>query len=441
MTVPMRIMLPAATAVLALFAVLSGGCSSDLPNEVGSDLATLEIDSVLVPLDLRLLDRYSAIALTDDVVPLSTQQVLYLGEQQGNRSSILVNFDFDDIFNEDFPEELYTNENIQTVKLSLTKLNFYGLTADTNQVRRIYYRIYALDAPFDTTAYPGPVPPYVGRDLNADYLLEQGDEPLIPLYKSDFLEWIATGGRRGFLIQAGAESDSGLVGFAARDLKRFSEIPPVAVGTVPAPNFVVNFASEELNRLIAPEADISTFDQVPLPPADPADGLLLRTCLRQVPALLFDLTKLPPNVYINRAILVLHNDTSRSFGTLQTLVISELGLQYFGNPFETYTLTGLGQVVFPITGTFNNDPTYTERFDYNVTTSLQRYINGSYTDVRGFVLTADEDFLPNFDFSTIDPDFYFNEFHFFGFAAADSLRPHLQITYSSVAGLGGDGNE
>ena len=123
------------------------------------------------------------------------------------------------------------------------------------------------------------------------------------------------------------------------------------------------------------------------------------------------------------------------------MVISELGLQYFGNPYETYTLTGLGGVVYPITGTRNNDPTYNERFDYNVTTSLQRYINGSYTDVRGFVLTADEDFLTNFDSSTIDPDFYFNEFHFFGFAAADSLRPHLQITYSSVAGLGGDKDE
>ena len=439
MTVPMRITIPA--AALAVLAALAGGCSSDLPTRVGDDLATLDVDSVLVPLDVRLLDRYSALALTDAKVPLSTQQVLYLGEQQGNRSSILVNFDFDAVFNEDFPEELYTDENIQTVKLSLTMLKFYGNATDTSSVRRIYYRIYALDAPFDTTAYPGPVPAHDGRDLNADYLLEQGDEPLIPLYKSDFLEWIATGGTRGFVIQAGAESDSGLVGFAARDLKRYTEIPPVAVGTVPAPNFVVNFVSEDVNRLIAPVADISTFDQVPPPPADPADGLLVRTCLRQVPALLFDLTKLPPDVYINRAILVLHNDTSRSFGTLQTLVVSELGLQYFGNPYDTYTLTGLGGVIYPITGTFNNDPTYNERFDFNVTTSMQRYINGSYTDVRGFVLTADEDFLPGYDTSTIDPDFYFNEFLFHGFGAADSLRPHLQITYSSVSGLGGDGDE
>lgn len=431
---------PVAAAALAV--ALLAGCTSELPSEVGADLATVALDSVLVPLDVFAVDRYSALAVQDPDLPLSRQQVLYLGGQMGNRSSILVNFDFDAYASEDFPESLFTAGNIQTVKLSLTRLRFYGEAADTNTpVVRVFYRIYALDAPFDSTAFPGPVPPHDGRDLNADYFLEQGSLPQIPLYKSDFLEWIAEGGVRGFLIQAGAESDSGLVGFAARDLRRFSEIPPVAVGTVPAPNLVVNFASEEINRLIPPQADISTFDRVPAPPAVPDATLLVRTCLRQYPALLFSLAKLPPDVYINRAVLVLHNDTSRSFGTLQTLVVSELDTGSFGDPYGSLTLERLGQLLYPVTGTFNNDPDFNRRFDFNVTTSLQRAVNGAYTGVRGFVLTADEDFLTGYDTAVIDPDFYFNEFHFHGTAAPDSVRPHLLIHYSSVTGLGGDGDE
>ena len=436
----LRFTVPAAAAALAL---TLAGCSSELPNEVGADLATVEVDSVLVPLDVRALADYSALEVTDPGLPYSARQTLYLGAQAGTRSSILVNFDFDAYFDEDFPESLFTAENIRSVKLSLTKLSFYTEAADTaTPVVRQFYRIYGLDAPFDSTAYPGPVPAHDGRDLNADYGLEQGAEPLIPLFESDFLEWIATGGTRGFVIQAGAESDSGLVGYAARDLVRYAEIPPLARGTLAGPNLVVDFVDEDLNHLIASVGDVSTFDQVAPPPADPLDHLLVRTHLRQYPALLFDLAKLPRDVYVNRAVLVLHNDTSRGFGTLQTLVVSELASTLFGDPYATLTLDELGAAVYPVTGTFANDPDFNVRFDFNVTASVQRLVNGAYTGTRGFVLTADEDFLPGYDSAATDPDFYFNEFRFHGFgAASDSLRPHLMITYSSVADLGGAGDE
>jgi len=67
---------------------------------------------------------------------------------------------------------------------------------------------------------------------------------------------------------------------------------------------------------------------------------------------------------------------------------------------------------------------------FDVTTLVQRVVNDVYTDPRGLVLTAGEDVFPTYDLTTVDPDFYFTEFRFFGTAAADSLRPRLEITYS-----------
>lgn len=54
-------------------------------------------------------------------------------------------------------------------------------------------------------------------------------------------------------------------------------------------------------------------------------------------------------------------------------------------------------------------------------------------------MTAGEDFFPRYDLTTVDPDFYFTQFNFFGTAAPDSLRPHLRITYSGVDELTGGG--
>jgi len=68
---------------------------------------------------------------------VNEQEVLYIGEQGGTRSgAIIANYDFSNIFSEDYPPELFTEENIKNVKFSLTKLEFYSssATGDTTSI-------------------------------------------------------------------------------------------------------------------------------------------------------------------------------------------------------------------------------------------------------------------------------------------------------------------
>lgn len=431
-------------AALTLAALaLTGGCTSELPNEVGRDLDPDPIDVVLEPVLVDQVADFSALAVDDPEVPLNRQQVLYLGSQAGTSSSILVNFDFADIFTEEFPESLFTAEHVKTVKLSLTKLEFYavGDTADTDgtdKVVQLYYNIHQLAAPFDSTAYPGPVPPYDGTELSRDPSVEHGAEPRIDLYEEDFLDWVASGQTVGLLIMTDLQSDPGLVGFGSRELAIFGELQDVAVGTVVAPNFAVEFEDGEF-FLLPPVADTSTFHEVATPPADPGEGFILRTGIRSYPALRFDFSAVPPDAYINRAVFCVSNDTLAGFGPLQSLVVCELDTARFVGPQGGLTLDELGDEVFVVTGMTSIDPTYNRDLRFDVTQAVQRIVNGVYTGTRGLVLTAGEDFAPTYDQGTVDPDFYFGQFQFYGLSAADSLRPRIEVTYSLDGAVGGGG--
>ena len=414
-----------------VFGALVAGCTSDLPNELGHDLGTTTVDTVLAPLLVETMTQYSVLEVTDPEVPHGSLQTLYLGSQSGNTSSILVNFDFGNVFTEEFPEELFTRENITTVHFSLTMLDFYGnkryqvSEGDTVTIEPtdIHYWISVLDAPFDTTMTPPiDVPPHgiaIYQDLEGGW----GKEPSLPLRVDDFLQWVADGDTVGFLIEAGPGSDLGLVGYAARDLVLFSQLPILAEGTVAAPNFDVNFVSEEVDYLMPPIADISTFQELDTAPTDPAEGMMFRTGLRSYLALLFDLSDLPANAYINRAALRVMSDTSSSFGTLTTLHISEMDSLDFMEPTTPLTVDELELALEPIATLGSVDPYQVEIMEFNVTQYVQRRINNVYPGSRGMAITGDESF-------GVGSDFYFNVFQFFGTTAVDSLRPHMRITYT-----------
>jgi hypothetical protein len=251
----------------------------------------------------------------------------------------------------------------------------------------------------------------------------------------DFRGWVNAGQTVGLIIALGADSDAGLVGFGARELVRYSEIESVGVGTIVAPNFIVEFNDGVTPRLLlAPVADTSTFEVVPPAPAalaDIADGFVLRTCLRSYPALNFDFSRLPDDVLINRAVLRLTNNQELAFGNSEAIVVSEFNsANLAAAPSDTMTFAELDEATYVITGQTSLDPTKVRHLAFDVTTLVQRLVNDVYADPRGLVLTAGEDIFPTYDLTSVDPDFYFTEFRFFGTTAEDSLKPRLEITYS-----------
>jgi hypothetical protein len=428
------------------------GCTSDEPNVVGTALIADQIDTVLVPLGVEEISRYSALRVENPDILVHEQEVLYIGEQNGTRSgSLIANFDFDIPFSPSFPESLFTEENIQSVKFSLTKVDFYSAQVEGAKAQPVdlYYQVQKMEVPFllaDYENYPVQPPPVgVGPFLNSDFNTpNNSSEPRLPFYGStDLLGWITNKEKVGIIVTLGAASDPGLIGYASRELTHFRELDDVAVGTIVAPNFEVTFleyVGDNQVFLLGPYADSTSFEQVPAPPTDAESGFLLRTGLRSYPTLLFDLSGLPPHAFINRALLSVTNDTTVSFGTLSSISVLEWDEARFGDPPETVELSELNdssqRYSFHITGQNSLDPTLHTIIQFDVTQAMLRVINNVYSGTRGFILTGGEDVLPEGGFISVSPDFYYREFRFMGTDAEDPLhRPQLKITYSVVNDL------
>ena len=455
------------TAVVLALALAIAGCTSEPPNLVGTALVTNQIDTILVPLGVETVTGYSALRVENEDVLVHQQELVYLGEQMGTRSSIIANFDFSgEITSRNltrYPDSLFTVENIKSVKFSLTKPTFYhaytkvgeGDTSrldPTGQPVDLYYIIRQLEAPFDSTLYeswPNEVPADLPQILNDDYFEpNEFNEPFLRMYAADFIRWFNEGAPIGLMVQLDAPSDSGLVGFGSRDTKKFSQFDALQVGTLVGPNFQVEFNTDYVDTfqfyLMNSFADASTFDQVPEAPADADTEFLLRTGLRSYPALTFDLTGLPPQAFINRALLTVTNDTTVSFGQLGALSVLEWDESLYGDPYRTTTVTEVSDLSqtysFYLTGQGGLDPFLDRTIQFDVTQAILRVINNVYVGQRGFLLTGAEDNFPTGLLSPVNPDFYYREFRFLGTGAANPEdRPQLKITYSLVDELQGEG--
>jgi len=427
--------------------LLVAGCTSDPPNTVGVGLVDTQIEVELEPVVSTQIPRYTARPVKNVEVPVHNQYALYMGDQEGNASAIVVNYDFAEAFDDSVTIDMIRQDNIQSPRLRLMILHFYQnlprpSDPDVSGLQKVY-EVYQLEAPFDSTAFPGPIPAYDPQPLNVNFDPDEAEDYLveIDLYNQDFVEWVLSGAKVGFLIMEGESPDPGLIGMSARDNKLPSSIlggEPITERVL-GPALLARVIDIDYEWSIAPYADASTFNEISTIPAAADDGFMVRTCLRAYPGLLFDYSELPPDVFINRAVLSVTNDTTTAFGNLESLVVSEMDTIYFAAPGDTLLLTDLNRYTYNITGWNSLDPTRLRTVEFDVTTAVQRIINNVYEGTRGFMITAGEDFYPTYDISGTDPDFYFIQFNFFGTSAPDSLRPKLKITYSGLGDLGGGG--
>ncbi len=443
-------LLPLALAGLTGVASLDG-CSSDDPNSVGGGLGGVEFDTLLVPLTIRQVDHYGVLDVTDSAHPLDQAETLYLGSDGDDASSILVTFDFSA-----YPDNLWTAEylrasNINRVDLTLNMLTWYfpnhgNAISDSIPNPRPwtgaqkYYDVHQLLAPFDTLSHPGPEPAFEAATLDVAGELEPASGPIfVQLSTSRVATWLANGEKVSIIIREGSGSQPGLLGFASKEMVHGgSTLPMERPSQVLGPALIIevneapaSLPSDSTNLVIGPVADVSTWHSVGTPPATAADGIEFRTPVRSYPALSFDLAALPNNVHVNRADIFLTTDTTRTVGPSHAIVVSEIPPDFAPAGVTHVTLGDLGSQVYQISGRTGLDPadSNSDVVNFNVTTSIQRYLNGVYSGERAFLLAGSESLFPSFA-TSYKPDFWYVRRVFHGTAADSAQQPRLRVIYS-----------
>ncbi len=453
---PRRLVLPGLLAALAL--ALAAGCSSEDANPVGANLAETVIDSTLVAVTASAVTDFGVLDVTDPDVPHDQTEVLYLGSQGPEASSILASYDFTVL---DHPDSAYllpylTEENIVSAEIILYLLTWYepdrgvdlpdsGFTPVVKPWpgARKFYEVHALTAPLDTLAYPADEPAFEPGLLNrgAPELGEANGPIFVSLSPGPVVERLLARENLDVIIREGAGSDPGLLGFASKEMTHGGSTLPLLNAQVilgPALRLRLQlvpdqWSSDRQYLILGPRADVSSFHQLEDPSTDPADAVVVRTHRRSYPAIRFDLSALPANVRINRAQLVVVNDTSRSYGHRTVLTCSEVPVDFVPGGRTTVGLDDIAPEVFLLAGNGSWQPEHLSdhTFRFDVTQSLQRGINGAFAGERSFLIAAGEYFFPGWN-SDPDPDFWFTKWVFHGTAATPQLRPRLEISYTRL---------
>lgn len=456
-------------AALTLALALGEGCTSDDPNGVGTGLSPVGMDSVLVPVTLTNLSHYGALNVTNTQVPLDEREVLYLGSDGNDASSIVVTYDFSTLPNAEWTEDLLAAGNIINVRLRMYLLTWYnrnhGANTDTTNLPNRYwpgarkiYRVFRLAAPVDTLSFPGAEPAFAGVSVDSfvatryEDLYPKNDLIEIPIYVDKAAEWLAERGRISFLIREEVDpivgTDPGLLGFASKEMVHGgSTLADIYAGNSIGPTLLINTTRvpdiagvPDPDLVIRPVADVSTWHALEEPPATPATGILFRTHMRSYPVLGFDLSDtdlVPRNVRINRAELTLVTDTTRVSGPAQVLVASEIEPDVVPPGVAVVALADLEPATFVVGGRsgLNPEDAASDIIAINVTSSVQRFLNGAYAGSRVFLLTEGESFFTGWR-ANPSPDFWFRRRWFYGTDDADPAhRPRLKIVYSRESEL------
>ncbi len=430
-------------------------CTSDESNPVGAGLGTAGLDTLMRELVVDDLVHLGQLEVTDPAKPLDQADVLYLGERAGDRSSILANFDFSSLSHPDSSAlvALLNDDNVDAVDLKLIHLLWYepehaGLADAEDESYRPWagaakvFDVHVLSAPFDTLRYPDAEPEYsVSRVSLFDTPQGRNGSVLIPLDPAVVLQWVRDRARVGIIIREGAGSEPGLVGYASKEMSfGGSTLDQENVGTGLGPVLIFgmnqvpdDWPSGRQNYVHLPAADISTWHELQDTPVDPADGIEVRGHVRSYPVIRFEPGVLPESIRINLAQVVLHVDTSRTHGPPNILTVSEFALDQAPDGTRTRVILDDIEDEVELIGGGRVEPenVVDTVVRLNVTTALQRYVNGLQDQDAGFLIANGERFFSGF-VSSPGPGFYFSRWAFHGTSAAEDLRPRLEILYTRV---------
>jgi hypothetical protein len=442
------------------------GCTSQSQNLVGVGLPGGSVDSLLVPLQIfngGTLDAAGNIELVDPEIPFDEHELLFFGNRGNESSAILVQYDFA-AFRDTFPfGDLINSVGQDSIKVQLYlylikyyyeqfKVPFED-NPDTTRNLRKYYFVRELVEPLDPEQYlsdrPEELPGFEISPINpsSSQLVFAQSNIFITLNTNRFVNWFNAGFHNGLIVMEGVgidPPDSGFFGFASKDFdtsRHSSNLALENINTTVGPVLHIEIKSPDDETIIAnllPMHDLSTLHRVDDPP-DASAGILVRTHLRSYPYLSFSLAELPPNVFINRAVIGLINDTEESYGPLETIVVSEIDSSFAPTGDFTVDLAVLEDQARVVTGRVNLTPDGDTVVEFNISSSLQRYINGAFSEPLRYLFSAAEDFFPSFA-SGPDPSFFFQRFRFFGTGVSDpEKRPYLLITYTPEEALSGGG--
>jgi len=413
--------------LLAIVGLWSGGCTSDDPNPVGTGIpGDIDLNDLQV-LRITGFGDWGSVVVPDPDKGLAGSEMLYLGDQNGYRSSILAWYAFRDSIPDTYPVEL---DSIQEIRLRLFLSKAYNDSSES-----VRFDVYSLPDTFSVGDYPG-FPP-VG-DVLIGTKTDVANVVNITLGQSWLVDHWNDNTLATLMIRTGADDSETLLAYGSRDLQLFTEIDKEIEETILGVTVTVDF-EDELgydSLTIAPHVDMSTFEEYPGQATSPEDGFLLRTHRREYPWFTIDLGDLPDHALVNRAVLRMGIDPEASFGPPQSLVLSQLPYSLVAGR-DTLDFTAMVDSLILTAGLTTVDPVVIATLEkpmigFDVTALIQRAANGVIEGEFTFILTAGEDQFPGYDSTLSDPEFYLTDYRFYGTAHPD-YAPTIEITYTVFA--------
>lgn len=464
-------------AILVLTVPLAlTSCSSDESNPVGVGLGTAGLDTLLQEFELSELVHLGRLDIVDPSRPLDQADVLYIGERLGDASSFLVNFDFADettyqyVFGEDEEEDISlarleeifaAADTVRGAALVLQAAEWYqfghGAMGDEENQRpwpdvQKDFDVHRLIAPFDTLTFPAAEPEFEATDLTGASLEIVDSFIPLTLPRETVESWVFDERSEVGLIvrdNPAAGADTELVGLVSRESGNFEDslLELNRGGTQIGPTIRIELRSDEF-VYIRPVADVSTWHQLSDLPTSKDDDIVLRSQLISGVVLRFDLESLPERVRINRANLVLHVDTARTFGPSTRLELDELPTALAPDSTRTLVIGNdiVAEAEYLSDGILDPEHLSDHTVRLDLSSTVQRFINGLPGYEVGYLLTYADACFPasvtSFDSDgvafdsavsgSLPPDVFFQRWTFFGTGAVPELRPRLEVLYTRI---------